>query len=99
MKSLHTELNFKATATMDIVLPTGTIKAGEVFDLVDAYKEGQTHVFIGIKTDSGIYEAGFLIPKTRQVGNDEQMKRFLGLFIMPWFGGAKYTVFQKNIIP
>jgi len=93
---LKVELNFKAFAKMDIVLPNKVIKSGEVFELVDAYKEGQSHVFIGIQTEDGIQEAGFKIPKTKQVGNERQLKSFLDLFIIPYFEGTKYVILKTK---
>jgi hypothetical protein len=90
------EFNFKAISTMDIVLTTGTIKTGEVFELIDAYKEGDL-VFIGVKTDKGIQEAGFKPPRfTKKIEDEDGVKSFLDKFIVPYFEGTKYTIFRKK---
>lgn len=93
--NLKVNLNFRAVSLKDISLPTGNIKAGEPFELVDAYKEGQA-VVIGINL-YGIQEALFRIPKGARIKNSKDLREFVSSFIYPYHQNATYTVLRGNV--
>ena len=79
--NLKVNYNIKAISNKDIILPTEVINSGTPFDFKDAYKEGNM-VFIGVKTNQGIQEAGFIIPKGKRIKNRDNLKAFIESIII-----------------
>ena len=72
--------NTTAVCVQDIQLVTETIPSGAYFWLVDVYKQ-KSYVVVGIKTDNGIQEALFKIPKSLKIKNKKQLKNFIEAYI------------------
>ena len=72
--------NTPAICVQDIQLVTETIPSGAYFWLVDVYKQ-KSYVVVGIKTDKGIQEALFKIPKTLKIKNKKQLKQYIENYI------------------
>ena len=72
--------NTPAVCAQDIQLVTELIPSGAYFWLVDVYKQ-KSYVVVGIKTDKGIQEALFKIPKSIKIKNKKQLKNFIEAYI------------------
>ena len=72
--------NTPAVCVQDIQLVTELIPSGAQFWLVDVYKQ-KSYVVVGIKTNKGIQEALFKIPKSLKIKNKKQLKQYIESYI------------------
>tara|TARA_R100000544_G_scaffold17125_1_gene8171 strand:+ start:235 stop:474 length:240 start_codon:yes stop_codon:yes gene_type:complete len=72
--------NTLAVCVQNIQLVTELIPSGAQFWLVDVYKQ-KSYVVVGIRTDKGIQEALFKIPKSLKIKNKKQLKHYIESYI------------------
>ena len=77
---MRLKYNTTAVCLQDIQLVTELIPSGAYFWLVDVYKQ-KSYVVVGIKTNKGIQEALFKIPKTLKIKNKKQLKQYIESYI------------------
>ena len=77
---MRLKYNTPAVCVQDIQLVTELIPSGFKFWLVDVYKQ-KGYVVVGIKTNKGIQEALFKIPKTLKIKNKKQLKQYIESYI------------------
>ena len=77
---MRLKYNTTAVCVQDIQLVTESIPSGFKFWLVDVYKQ-KGYVVVGIKTNKGIQEALFKIPKTLKIKNKKQLKQYIESYI------------------
>lgn len=91
MMKLRVTFNKEFVALRDIKLPAELIKAGDVFLMKDAYKEG-VNVFIGVDSPAGVMEAGFIVPKGKKIKSRKDVMSFVERIALPYIKGASYTI-------
>ena len=86
---LKVNYNKKAVSRIEIYLPTGIIKKGDVFNLKDAYVE-DGNVVVGVDTDYGVMEASFKIPKSMRIKSKQDVRDVVSSFFFPYLKNATY---------
>ena len=80
-RTLKVNYNIKTVSRIDIELDNTFLKAGNVFLLIDAYKQGKC-VFATITTDQDArHDVGWEIPKGKRIKNRNDLKLFLEKFL------------------
>ena len=92
----------KMIALKKMKIPTGLINVGDVFYLKDALIDtvnGRKGIFLGIKTNKGIMEAGFSHPNIDKINSKKAMKdAIVGTLIIPYIEGATHDILFVNNI-